>query len=437
MPRFEATDEAQELLEREPELGALQTALESAAAGHGLLLYVDAPGGLGKTRLLDAASALGREAGFEVLSARGSELEREFAFGVAIQLFEGLVSAASPKEREALLGGSPQPLRRLLEGDTEFLDSGSSRADFTLLRALQLLCVRLSERGPLLLLVDDAHWADRLSLRFLNHLVGRLPESVDALQRGLAVAPSGEPSLALELEADHALARMFERSPAPGHPGRLGALVDRHEDAHPATTRALKAALAVELTFEGHQRERAVMLAIESWGDGALIAERTSDDPAIYAVAGTLFLAGQLELSREVLDAALDDARGRGSLSALATASHYRAVLLHHLGCIPDLILDARRAIEAGRTSDNVFLADAHGILALGLLERDDTPEPPRCSPSRRTSSAGSRRPGCTRTSSTPAVRPGSPRAIPAQRSRTSSTAVSCSGRRCGRARPR
>ena len=45
---------------------------------------------------------------------------------------------------------------------------------FATLHGLYWLVVNLTERGPLVLAVDDAQWADEPSLRFLLHLAHRL-----------------------------------------------------------------------------------------------------------------------------------------------------------------------------------------------------------------------------------------------------------------------
>jgi predicted ATPase len=52
----------------------------------------------------------------------------------------------------------------------------ASEAGFAILHAVYWLVVRLAERAPLLLLIDDAQWADEPSLRFLVYLLGRLPD---------------------------------------------------------------------------------------------------------------------------------------------------------------------------------------------------------------------------------------------------------------------
>ncbi|HEY1511757.1 MAG TPA: AAA family ATPase, partial [Solirubrobacteraceae bacterium] len=76
------------LVERDSELAALEQRLADACDGAGSVVVIEGPAGKGKSRLLTIAGDLAREAGAQVLGAHGSELERDFPFGVAIQLFE-------------------------------------------------------------------------------------------------------------------------------------------------------------------------------------------------------------------------------------------------------------------------------------------------------------------------------------------------------------
>jgi predicted ATPase len=94
------------LLERKPELDALAAALREASAGHGRVLLVEGPAGIGKTRLLEEAQRSATRHGMTVLAARGGELEREFSYGVVRQLFEAHLARASPSTRKKLLAGA-------------------------------------------------------------------------------------------------------------------------------------------------------------------------------------------------------------------------------------------------------------------------------------------------------------------------------------------
>ena len=67
---------------------------------------IEGPAGIGKTALLAQTREAAAEAGLQVLSARGHELEHEFAFGVARQLFELPVARADPERQDQLLAGA-------------------------------------------------------------------------------------------------------------------------------------------------------------------------------------------------------------------------------------------------------------------------------------------------------------------------------------------
>ena len=160
------------LLERDSELAELASDVAAARAGTGRLVLVEGPAGIGKTGLLDAACSLAAEAGLVGARARGSELEAGFGFGVVRQLFEPLLRERS-RERARLLRGAAGLAAEVLGAGA----GGSSRAEVRFAEAvhgLYWLTLNLAERGPVVALIDDAHWADRSSLRFLSYLAGRL-----------------------------------------------------------------------------------------------------------------------------------------------------------------------------------------------------------------------------------------------------------------------
>ena len=68
--------------------------VEAARGGDGRVVVVAGRAGIGKSSLLAEGQRAARAAGFTVLTARASDLEREFAFGVARQLFERAVQRA-------------------------------------------------------------------------------------------------------------------------------------------------------------------------------------------------------------------------------------------------------------------------------------------------------------------------------------------------------
>ena len=165
------------LLEREEELQRIAAAIASARAGTGAVVALEGSAGIGKTRLLRAAVELAAESDLAVISARGGQMETEFAFGVARQLFEPVLAAAETSEREVLLEGAAAPAAWLLGGgraDRLGEPVGGGDRSFAMLHGLYGVTARLAARAPLLMVVDDAHWADVPSLRFLGFLARRV-----------------------------------------------------------------------------------------------------------------------------------------------------------------------------------------------------------------------------------------------------------------------
>jgi DNA-binding CsgD family transcriptional regulator len=174
------------LLERSGERARIAAALEMARMGSGAALVVEGEPGIGKTALLGLACERAVAGGLRVLHACGVELEAGFAFGVVRQCLEPTIRAADQAERTRLFSGAAALAEPLL---TDVIVAGP-QASFGALHGLYWLLANLCESGPLLIAVDDAHWADDASLRFLAYLVRR----VDSLPLALIVAtrPGGQ-----------------------------------------------------------------------------------------------------------------------------------------------------------------------------------------------------------------------------------------------------
>ncbi len=168
-----AIETPEPLLEREHELIELGNALIAARQGRGQLVLIEAPAGIGKTSLLRAACESAVTEGFTCLRARASELEQDFAYGCVRQLLEPVVARASGPERERLFEGAAALSRPLFAPTGAGLSLQGDGA-FAMLHGLYWLLSNLTEKDPLALSVDDLHWCDRESLRFLNYLASRL-----------------------------------------------------------------------------------------------------------------------------------------------------------------------------------------------------------------------------------------------------------------------
>ena len=174
--------EPPQLLEREHELEALGSVVAAAVGGAGQMIVVEGPPGVGKTRLLADARAEAARSGVLVLDGRGVELEREFAFGVARQLLEPTVFACDEDERATIFDGAARLAARLFDPDPDV--ATGLDANFGTFHGLYWLVVNLADRSPLLVCVDDAHWADVPTLRFLDYLAHR----IDGLAVSMVVA---------------------------------------------------------------------------------------------------------------------------------------------------------------------------------------------------------------------------------------------------------
>ena len=169
-----ATEHATTLLERERELGEARAALTEAHAARGRVVLVEAPAGLGKTSLLRAVAGLAADEGFICLRARASDLERAFAYGCVRQLLEPVVARASPADRDRLFEGAAALSEPLFSPGSGSAATSSPDSAFATLHGLYWLLNNLADQAPVVLFVDDLHWSDAESLRFVNYLAPRL-----------------------------------------------------------------------------------------------------------------------------------------------------------------------------------------------------------------------------------------------------------------------
>jgi DNA-binding CsgD family transcriptional regulator/tetratricopeptide (TPR) repeat protein len=193
------------LLEREAQVAALQALTDAARSRGGRFVVIEGSAGIGKTRLLVEARAIAGSAGMRVLAARGGQLEAEFAYGIVRQLFEPLLSSASPDLRAELLSG-PAALIEPLFGDSQLatFQDAPTEGTFAIVHGLYWLAANVAFQQPTLLAIDDLHWADTSTLRWLLYLTRRL-EGMPLLVAAGTRPPEGEgrdPTLVAELIAD-------------------------------------------------------------------------------------------------------------------------------------------------------------------------------------------------------------------------------------------
>jgi DNA-binding CsgD family transcriptional regulator len=164
------------LLERTNELAVISGLLDAARRGEGGLVVIEGTAGIGKTRLLAACEERAGELGMTVLRVRGDDLVMESSFAAVRELLWTEVLA-----RPEGLDGAARLAGSVFErSSTEPVDRDHPAA---VLHGLYWLVADLADRGPLALLIDDAHWLDAASTRFLVYLARR----VDSLPVLLAI----------------------------------------------------------------------------------------------------------------------------------------------------------------------------------------------------------------------------------------------------------
>ena len=170
------------------------------------VLLVTGEAGMGKTVLLADAADRARLAGMRVLSVTGRESESRLAFAGLHQLLRPVLASAA---------GLPRRLAQALLGALGLAaDPGAPDPLLTGVAVLTLLS-DLSERSPVLVVADDAHWLDRGSLDALSF--GLSPRSPSGSGGALVGAwgSSRRPVLtAISLELHLVAVRSGGRSPA-------------------------------------------------------------------------------------------------------------------------------------------------------------------------------------------------------------------------------
>ena len=152
----------------------------------------EAGAGLGKSALLEYTARLATDAGCRVLHAAPGPLERHFPFGVVRALLEMPVRDAAADDRAVLLDGAAATAGELLLDGT--VPGGDAMP--MVAHSVLWLCSALADERPLVLVVDDAHWADRCSLQILAYVARRVADRPVLI---VAAARADDPDAASDL----------------------------------------------------------------------------------------------------------------------------------------------------------------------------------------------------------------------------------------------
>jgi DNA-binding CsgD family transcriptional regulator len=156
---------------RAEELRLLAAALDAACEGRGGAIVISGEAGIGKTRLARSAEELAHERGMAVLGGRASAADASTPYGPLVEALQAAPAAARPPLDREL-----EPYRATLGHLLPLWEVGAPAADARLLlpEAMLRLLRHLAAYAGLLLVVEDAHWADADTLALLDHVVDHL-----------------------------------------------------------------------------------------------------------------------------------------------------------------------------------------------------------------------------------------------------------------------
>ena len=334
------------LLERDQELTRIEEAVVATSrGGHGLLLIEYWWGS--ERRRCSLAHVSGRGSmDFSRWAPAVARWEATFPFGVVRQLFAPHLSRMTASERRLALSGGAAGAGRLLAA--KLTGNGARAAQepstwFAALNSLYMFTANVAAGKPVLLSVDEAHWSDAPSLRFLLYLARRL-ESLPVLV-----------ALAARMEEQESDARLF---------GQLRS----EPDLEAIRPRALS--------------ESAVALVIER--DLGMAPDRAFVTACHGATAGNPFLTREL-VSSLAIEEVVPHAESAGRLARVAPDSVIQSVMLRLSGLPANVgALAEALAIVGGEADlplaarlaelDDDEAADAADALAQARLVEHDPP---------------------------------------------------------------
>ena len=171
-------------LGRERFTSTLERTLDIVATGGPCTILCTGEAGIGKTTALLRAAMLASDRGFRVGSARCAGTDQAPALWPWIQVLRRLLENESTPSLSTLMGAGAEAvtwllpeLQGLLPGSVSSPTNDSRASRYQLFESVHLLLRALAGRGPVAILLDDLHEADRLSLQLLQHLSAELAGS--------------------------------------------------------------------------------------------------------------------------------------------------------------------------------------------------------------------------------------------------------------------
>lgn len=329
---------------RTREIGMLEAGLRDAHAGHGRAVAVVGEPGIGKTRLVEEFTARLDGAAQQILWGRCPEGGGAPAYWPWRQALAPLVEG----ERTDAASDDPalRDTRALIATQLGARAAGSApsaRERFDLLEAVVQLLHVAAQHAPLVLVLDDVHWADEASLRLLAWVVRELRGS-----RVLLVSTYREPEMRRRAKLLGDIARFSRRIGLHG----LG-----------------RAEIAALVTMHGTPPSEAMVSRLEEVTDGnpffldelvTVLQEAGALDSDGDAVATLELPAGARETIRRRIEPLAADDQALLELAAVIGRDFSTAVLAAASGLTPDVVL--------GRLAEALAAGLVHDVGALGAF---------------------------------------------------------------------
>ena len=193
---------AEHLVGRADELGRLECGLAQLDRGLPSALVLAGEPGIGKTRLLSELAGRADERGQLVLVGCGSELERDVPFWVFVDALDEYVQGLDPRRLASLDDDVRAELAHIFPSLPAVAADGVAALQherYRTHRAVRALLEQLAATTPLVLVLDDLHWADSGSIELVGSLLHRPPSAPVLL--ALALRPRQVPErLAVSFE---------------------------------------------------------------------------------------------------------------------------------------------------------------------------------------------------------------------------------------------
>jgi tetratricopeptide (TPR) repeat protein len=169
---------------REREMRELRAGLEDAVAGRGRLLLLVGEPGVGKTRTAEELITYARVRGVQALVGRCYEEEGAPPYWPWVQIIRSYVQDCDPAQLRAEMSEGAPDIAQVVSGIRERLPGlpapqplEGEQARFRLFDSITTFLIKAGQGQPLVLILEDLHWADKPSLLLLQFLTRELKHS--------------------------------------------------------------------------------------------------------------------------------------------------------------------------------------------------------------------------------------------------------------------